>query len=156
MSNARICRATLIDDDGNVDQRFHVVHHRRLAEEPGLCGKRRLIARLAAMPFNRIEQRGLFTADVSARAAAELDLEIHAAAKNVLPQKTFPARGLNGVRKTLRRQRIFATQDRCNRCSAPVTSAAMVMPSRTANGSPSMTSRSLKVPGSDSSALQIR
>ena len=38
----------------------------------------------------------------------------------------------------------------------PVANPAMVMASTTANGSPSMSTRSLKVPGSDSSALHTR
>ena len=96
-AHACVSRAALIDDHGNIDQRFHVVDDRRLAEEAGLRGKRRLVARLAAIAFNRIEERGLFTADVSARAAAEFDIKIQAAAQNVLPQKTFPSRGFNGV-----------------------------------------------------------
>ena len=39
---------------------------------------------------------------------------------------------------------------------APVANAAIVIASTTANGSPSSRTRSLNVPGSDSSALQTR
>src|SRR5207302_1976166 len=38
-SNLCIGRAALAHDHGHVDQRLHVVDHRGLAEEPGLCGK---------------------------------------------------------------------------------------------------------------------
>ena len=77
--------AAPIDDDRNIDQRFHVIDDSRLAKEAGLRGKGRLVARFAAMPFNGIEERRLFTADVSARATADFDIKIQAAAKNILP-----------------------------------------------------------------------
>ena len=60
------------DDVEHVDQRLDVVDDRRLAEEAGLDRERRLVARLAAQPLDRIEQRGFLAADVGAarRAAA--------------------------------------------------------------------------------------
>ena len=62
-------------DRQHVDQRLDVVHDRGLAEQPDLDRERRLVARLASIALDRVEQRGLLTADVGAGAAADLDVE---------------------------------------------------------------------------------
>src|SRR5207302_6662285 len=90
-----VCRATPIEDDRNIDQGFHVVDDRRLAEETGLRGERWLVARLAAMSFNGIKERRFLTADVSASTAPEFDIKTQAAAKNVRAKKAFPSRSFN-------------------------------------------------------------
>ena len=59
----------------HVHQRLDVVDHGRLAEQARLRRERRLVARLAAVALDRVEQRRLFAADVGAGAAAELDVE---------------------------------------------------------------------------------
>ena len=102
--------AALEDDAGNVDQRFHVVDHGRLAEKAGLCGKRRLVAWFPAIAFNRVEERGLFTADIGAGAAANFNVEFEAAAKNVVAEKSVFGGRLNGVLHAFGSQRIFATK----------------------------------------------
>ena len=80
---ARERRAALEEDARHVGQRLDVVDDRRLAEQAGLHRERRLVPRLAAMPFDRVEDRGLFAADVRAGAAADLDVEGEAAAEDV-------------------------------------------------------------------------
>ena len=42
---------------------------------PATAGKRRLDARIAAPPLERVHQRGLFAADVRARAAMHVDVD---------------------------------------------------------------------------------
>src|SRR6185312_1706707 len=109
-ANAYVSRATLVDDDRNVDKRFNVIDDGRLAEEARLRGKRRFVARFATMSLNGIEQCRLFTADVSPGATAQFDIETQAAAQNVLAEETFPSCSFNGCGKTLRCKRVFAAQ----------------------------------------------
>ena len=59
----------------DVEERLDVVHHRRLAEEPDLDRERRLVARLAAVALDRLEERRLLAADVRAGADPQLDRE---------------------------------------------------------------------------------
>src|SRR5439155_20280817 len=61
------CCTSIGHDPEDVDQRLDVVDNGRLAEQAALDGKRRLVARLSAIALDRIEQRGLLTADVRAR-----------------------------------------------------------------------------------------
>ena len=79
--------AAIEDDAGNVDQCLDVVHGSRLAEKSRLRGERRLVARLAAVPFDRVKQRGLFAADVRTGAAANLDIEVQATSQNVVAEE---------------------------------------------------------------------
>ena len=59
----------------HVEERLDVVHRGRLAEQPDLDRERRLVARLAALALDRLEQRRLLAAHVRARTDAQLDLE---------------------------------------------------------------------------------
>ena len=72
----------------HVHQRLDVVHDRGLAEQPRLNGEGRLVPWLAAQSLDRVEERGLFPADVSAGAAPDLDVESDASAENVLTEQT--------------------------------------------------------------------
>ena len=51
---------------GDVDQRLDVVHDGRCAEQARLERERRLVARFAPVPLDRVEQRRLLPADVRA------------------------------------------------------------------------------------------
>ena len=82
-----IIGAAFEDDAGNVDECFDVVNGGGLSEKSGLRGERRLVARLAAIAFDRVEQCGLFAADVRAGAAANFKGEFEAAAKNVVAEE---------------------------------------------------------------------
>jgi hypothetical protein len=58
------------EDEGNGRERQHVVDHGRLAEQPLVRGQWRLGAHDAAAAFKALQQRGLFAADIGARADA--------------------------------------------------------------------------------------
>ena len=72
----RLGAAVLADDQQDVDERLDVVDGGRLAEQPDLDRERRLVARLAALALDRLEQRRLLAADVGAGAAPQLDVEV--------------------------------------------------------------------------------
>ena len=80
---ARERLAAVEDDERHVDQRLDVVDDGRLAEQADLDRERRLVARLAALALDRLEERRLLAADVGAGAAPELDVEGEAGAEDV-------------------------------------------------------------------------
>jgi len=55
-------------------------------------GKRRLVARLRALAFERLEERRLLTRLVRARAAVDIDVAVEPRAEDVLPDEPFPVR----------------------------------------------------------------
>ena len=59
----------------HVEERLDVVHGGGLPEEADFDGERRLVARLAAVALDRLEERGLLAADVGACADPQFDLE---------------------------------------------------------------------------------
>src|SRR6266571_5037550 len=63
-------RAAVENDVRNVRQRLDVVDDGRFAEEAGMNGEWRLVARLAAITLDRIEDGRFLTADVRGAAAA--------------------------------------------------------------------------------------
>src|SRR5204862_1359252 len=71
-------RSALDDDVEYVQEALDVVHDRRLGEEPGVDRERRLRARLASVALDRVEERGLLAADISAGSLAQLDVEADA------------------------------------------------------------------------------
>ena len=85
------------EDERDVDQGLDVVDDRRLAEEADLDRERRLVARLAALALDRLEERRLLAADVGAGAAAELDVEGEAGAEDVRPEEAGAACGVDRV-----------------------------------------------------------
>ena len=152
--DAGIGRAALHEDRRDVHEGLDVVDHRRLAEQAGLNREGRLVARLAALPLDRVEQGRLFAADIGACAATKLHVEREArvlgrsyrAGRRRGPRRSpWPSVGSRADTPRARRDIRARSRSRSPRC---------VIPSRTANGSPSIRTRSLKVPGSDSSALQ--
>ena len=74
-------------DERHVGQRLDVVDDGRLAEQPDLDRERRLVARLAALALDRLEERRLLAADVGAGAAPELDIEGEARAQDVVAEE---------------------------------------------------------------------
>ena len=97
----------LVDDDGNVGERFDVVDDRRTAPETLDRRERRTGLRHAAVTLDRLEKSRLFAADERAGAEAELDVEIEVAAENLLAQKSEVAGLLDGDLETLNGERIF-------------------------------------------------
>jgi hypothetical protein len=63
----------VFDEVAHPEQRLHVVLERGAAEEADLRDVRRAKARHAALAFDGFDHRGLFAADVGARAAAQVD-----------------------------------------------------------------------------------
>ena len=63
------------DDPGHAGQRLDVVDDRRLPAKPALDGVRRPQPRHAALPFERLDQRGLLAAHECARALADLQAQ---------------------------------------------------------------------------------
>ena len=59
---------------------------RRLAEQPDLDRERRLVARLAAVALDRVEDRRLLTADVGAGAAHDRDVEARTRPEDVVAE----------------------------------------------------------------------
>ena len=105
-----------------------------LPNRPMLDRERRLVARLAAVALDRVEERGLLAADVGAGAAAELDVEGEAGAQHVVAEQAGRARLVDRV---LRAARAPAGTRRGCRGSraAPIAKPAIVIASTTANGS---------------------
>ena len=136
-------------------QRLDVVDDGRLAEEAGVDRERRAVARLAAMPFERLDERRLFAADVGAGAHADLDVEVETGGAAARPSRAGPPgaaararhRGAGAGRRTRRAGRgcPSSRRSRAPRWSCPRTRGRR---------SSERSTRSLNVPGSPSSALQ--
>src|SRR5690348_2272317 len=84
---ARERRPPVEHDRRNVRQCLDVVHDGRQSEQSGLHGKWRLVPRLAAKSLDRVEDRRFLTTDVRARSTTNLDVEMNAAAEDVLPKE---------------------------------------------------------------------
>ena len=112
-------------------------------------------ARLAALAFDRMDQRRLLAADESPGAQADFEVELEARAEDVLAQQALRAALVDRMLDPLDRHRILGA-DVEEPCRAPMAYPAMIMPSITFSGSHSSMLRSMKAPGSPSSALQMR
>ncbi len=74
-------------------QGFDVVHDGRAhIKAQDRWEIRRLDARIGALAFQRFDQAGFLPANVSARAAVQVDFQIVTAAKNTFPEEVFCAR----------------------------------------------------------------
>src|SRR3990172_1453359 len=85
------------EDQQHVDHRLDVVDRGRLSEEPDLDGEWRLVAGLAALALDRLEERGFLAADVGAGAPAKLDVEGPAGPGHVDAEEPRRAGGLDGA-----------------------------------------------------------
>ena len=75
-------------DERHVGERLDVVHGGRTVVEADDGRKRRLVARLRALAFERFEQRRLFARFVRARAAMDEDVAVEARSENVLAEES--------------------------------------------------------------------
>ena len=98
------------DDVEHVDERLDVVDDGRLAEEADLDRERRLVARLAPLALDRLEDRRLLAADVGARAAADLDVEREALAHHVVAEESALPRLVERVLERVQGLRVLAAQ----------------------------------------------
>ncbi len=71
-------------DAATAGERLDVVDDGRLADEPGVHRERRPVARLAAVAFERFDERRLLAADVGAGAHPDLDVEIEAGRRRTM------------------------------------------------------------------------
>src|SRR5262249_20297315 len=75
------------DDERHIAERLDVVHRRRLVVETDYRGKRRLVTRLGAFAFERLEQRGFFAGLIRAGTAMHEDVAVEPGAEDVFPQE---------------------------------------------------------------------
>src|SRR6185503_3494116 len=73
-----------------------------------LHGEGRLVARLAAIAFDRVEERSLLAADVRAGALAHLDVETNALAHDIRAEQAGLPCLTDRVRDAFMRKRVFA------------------------------------------------
>ena len=99
----------LVQNDRHGGERDHVVDDGRLAEQAFDRRQRRLGADLAAPAFQALEHRGLFAADVRARAQAHIQIESLAAAGDVRAQIAVFVGDRDGALHGPERVRIFGT-----------------------------------------------
>jgi len=71
-------------------------------------GKRWLVARLPALPLDRVEQSRLLAADVGSRAATELDVERDAGAHYIGAQESCRPSVFDGIPEAIVRERVLA------------------------------------------------
>jgi len=77
----------VVQDARDVREGLDVVEQRRLAPEPHGAREGRLVARLAALTFDRVEDRRLLTADVRAGALSHLDVEREPLTEDVVAEE---------------------------------------------------------------------
>ena len=82
-------------DDRDVRERLDRVHQRRLAVQAVGAGERRLVPRLAAVPFHALDQRRLLAEDVAARRGEHLDVQPPARAARVRADQAGVAQALD-------------------------------------------------------------
>src|SRR5262249_23018558 len=83
----------LDQDQWHACKRLDVVDDGRLLPEPVRPGKRRLVPRLGALVFDRLEQRRLLAADVAARADEDSRVEREAGAEDVRAEQALAPAG---------------------------------------------------------------
>ena len=99
------------DDGRHVAQRLHVVHAGRLTPDADGGREGRFGTRVGAAAFQRVDQRGLFAADVAAGTGVDEQLEIEAAAEDVLAEQAGGLGFVDGAVEVARRVDVFAAQE---------------------------------------------
>ena len=97
------------DDDGDVGEGLDVVDVGGLVHIAAHSGERGLQGGLAALAFHRVDKGGLFAADESTGTVAELDIEVEAAAEDVLAEEAVFAGLLDGDLEAVDGEGIFGT-----------------------------------------------
>ena len=97
-----------LEHERHAGDALHIVHHGGAAEDADHRGERRLEAGLAGLPFERLDERRLFAADVGARAAMDVDVEVQSAAQDVLAQQAGRIEFGDGRLHALRRKHQLA------------------------------------------------
>ena len=146
----------LLDDQRRVRERLDVVDQRRALVEALVRRERRLQPRVAALALEAVEQRRLLAADVGAlrrggrrgRAARWCRRSARRGSPSRRPPRPAASR--------MSAWSSYSPRMKMNARLAPAANAPMMMPSISRCGIFCISSRSLNVPGSDSSALQQR
>ena len=145
----------VLHDVRYVGEGLHVVDRGGHAEGAVLGGEGRLLARLSLLALQRLQQPGLFAADVGARRRGCMTTSW----RSRCPSRSRPAAGgvglVDGALQAGRRLGVLAAHV-YEGLLEPVAQAAIRMPSSIWCGPRSSRMRSLNEPGSDSSALQTR
>ena len=144
------CRMTGIA--ANVSTEFISVG---LPHRPVHAGERRLVAWLAAVALHALDQRRLLAEDVAARGGEDVDVEPPAGAEHVVSEHARLARATSSSARIASSSGPYSWRMNIQPCSTPIASIPASMPSITRCGCSARIWRSLNVPGSDSSALQI-
>ena len=141
------------EDAGHAGVGLDVVDVGRVAPEPGHRRIGRAHAGHAALALDRVHQRGLLAADEGAGAFLDDEVEVQPAAQDVLAQEAVRLRLVDRFAQRLDGQRVLGPDVEVA-ALAPMAWAAIIIPSSTRCGSPSIIVRSMNAPGSPSSALQ--
>ncbi len=105
--NCEYQAAPFEDDGGDVGVGFYVIEQRGLVPQTGLRRERRSRSRLAAAAFEGRHEGGLFAADKSAGAHADVEVEVETGAEDVRSEQPVLSRLFDGVGEALDRERIL-------------------------------------------------
>ena len=106
-ADSREGRPSDAQDFRHAEQRLHVVDGRRLAEQAGLRGERRLVPRLRPLALDRVAQGRLLAGDVRAGSPPDLDVEGEALAHDVRTEEPPGTGLLDGVPQPRLGQRVL-------------------------------------------------
>ncbi len=109
-ADRRVRRGAHREDGQDVDQRLDVVLGSGFAEQTLLHGEGRFRPRLSSVPLYGVEEGGLLAADVRARAAPDLDVEVVSLAEDVVAEQPARAGLPDGVLHAFQRSWVLAAQ----------------------------------------------
>ena len=118
--------------------------------------KRRLGSRVGALAFQRIQQPGFLAAHIAPAAEVQIQFEAVTRTEDVLAEISGARRPRRSLCASRSRPACIRRAGKCRRCRPGSHRPRRSTPSISWCGSPSISSRSLKVPGSISSALTTR
>src|SRR5581483_8010491 len=101
----------LRDDVRDVADGLDVVDDRRLAPEAGDRGERRLRPRIPALPFERVQQRGLLAADVPPGADVQVQVEAVTGTEDVSSEVAGLVRLRDRALEAIRRGRVCPAEE---------------------------------------------
>ena len=100
---------TVVDDCRDVGKGFNVVDDRRLAPEPMLRWVGRTDGRHTSFTFDRVDQRGFFTADECPGTEPNFDIEAEVGVENVFTKQSPASAVVQRVFDSFDGQRVFGT-----------------------------------------------
>ncbi|MNC22044.1 hypothetical protein D3C75_700330 [compost metagenome] len=109
--DALVPRHAVIKDSRNVAQGFDVVYTGRFTPHAGARRERRLGTRVRTASFQRVNQRGLFTADITPGASVHEQFEVKTGAQNVFTKQARLGGFGNRAAQVLCRFDVLAAQE---------------------------------------------